>query len=47
MVLLLAHWDYAAVGDFADFVFELDGGVHDAKIVMQALFDVAQNSFAH
>ena len=47
MMLLLAHGNNAAVGDFADFVFKLDRGVHDAEVVVQALFHVAQNSLAH
>src|SRR5690349_13484455 len=36
----------AAVGDVADHVFELDGGVVNAEVVAQLLFNVAQNALA-
>ena len=38
--------DHASVGDFADRVFELDCGVGDPEIMLQAVFYVAQDAFA-
>lgn len=43
----LAHRDHAAVRDFADGVFELDCGVIDAEVVVQALFHFAQDALAY
>jgi hypothetical protein len=40
------HWDHAAVGYFADYVLELNCGVDDVEVVMQALFYVAQDALA-
>jgi len=45
VVFCFADGDHAAVGDFADGVFELDRGVIDFEVVMQAFFDVAQDLF--
>ena len=47
MMFRFADWDDAAVGDFAFHVFELDRGVNHAEVVLQNVFDVAQNAFAH
>jgi hypothetical protein len=42
----LGDRDHASVGDFAHCVFELDGRVVDAEVVMKALFHVTQNALA-
>jgi len=42
----LAHRNHAAVGHFAFHVLELDGGVVDAEVVVQAVFHVAQDALA-
>ncbi len=39
-------WHYAAVGDVALFVFELDGGVVDVVAFGEALFHLMQNDLA-
>ena len=39
-------WHYAAVGDVALFVFELDGSVVDVEAFGQALFSFVPNDLA-
>jgi hypothetical protein len=46
-VLLLTNRNYAAMGHFADYMFELNGGVIDVKLCVQPLFYVAQNALTH
>jgi len=46
MAMLFLHRNHAAVRHFADYVLELDGGVVNAEIAVQALFHVAQNALA-
>ena len=46
MAVLFLHRDYASVGDFADHVLELNGGMVNAEVVMQAIFHVPQNALA-
>jgi hypothetical protein len=46
LMQLFAHWDHASVRHFADLVLELDGRVVNAKIVVQPLLDVAQDTLA-
>ena len=40
------HRDYAAVGDVADNMLELDGGVIDVKRPRQPVFHLSQNALA-
>jgi hypothetical protein len=40
------HGDDTAVSDFAFDVFELDGGVDHAEVMLQDFFYVAQDAFA-
>lgn len=50
MVMVLFRFtdgDYTSMSDFADSVLELDGGVVDPKVVMEAVFHVAQDSLTH
>lgn len=47
MLCALAHRNYAAVRYFAFLVLELDGGVVNVEVVMQAIFYVAQDTLAH
>src|SRR5215831_174436 len=42
----LSQGHHAAVGDFAFGVFELDGGVVDSKVFVQAIFHIFENAFA-
>ena|ERR1700739_397424 len=42
----LIHRNNATVGDFAFHMLELDCRVHDAEVVMQNLFHVAENALA-
>ena len=46
MFFTLAHWNYTPVRYFTFHVLELDGGVVDVKVVVQAVFDVAQDALA-
>jgi hypothetical protein len=47
MVLFaLAHRDHTPMRYLANCVFELDGRVFDAEVVVQAVFHVAQDAFA-
>jgi len=46
MMFGFADRDDAAVGDFAFDVFELDGGVDHAEIMLQDFFHVTENAFA-
>lgn len=41
-----ADRDHAAVRDFADYVLELDRGVDNVEVVMEAVFYVMQNALA-
>jgi hypothetical protein len=43
----LAHRNYATVRHFALFMFELDRGVVDAEVAMQAVFHVAQDALTY
>lgn len=45
--MLFAYWNHATMGHFADYVFELNGGVIDAKFRMQPFLYVAQNPLAY
>ena len=47
MAVLFLHRNDAAVGDFADGVFELNGRVADAEVVMQQILYVFQYPLAH
>jgi len=40
------YWDHTAVGGFADYVLELNGGVVDAELAQETFFDIAQNALA-
>ena len=46
MRVFFLHWNHASVRDFADGVFELDGGVVDPEPVVQALLHIAKNALA-
>jgi ABC-type microcin C transport system duplicated ATPase subunit YejF len=46
MTVLFLHRDHAPVRHFANHVLELDRGVVNAKVAVQAFFDLAQNPFA-
>lgn len=43
-VFALAHRDHASVGDFANHVLELDGGVVDVKLRMETFLHVPQDA---
>ena len=43
MMFRFAHRNHASMRHFADLMFELDGRVIYAKIVMQTFFEIAQN----
>src|ERR1700722_6640661 len=47
LLFALAHRDHAAVRDFADYVLELDRGVVDVEVVVEAVFHVVQNALAY
>src|SRR5450755_1088648 len=47
VVFLLAHRNHAAVGNFAIYVLELDGGVVDVELLVEAGLYVAQDAFAY
>jgi hypothetical protein len=46
MLFALTHRSHAAMGHFAFLVLELDGGVVDAEVLMQALLRIAQDALA-
>jgi hypothetical protein len=46
MRMLFLHRNHATVGDFTDHVFELNRSVVNSKVVVQALFNFAQNPLA-
>ena len=46
MALYFSHRDHAPVRDFAYCMFELNGGVIDGEVGVEAGFYLAKNAFA-
>ena len=47
MLVCFADWNHASVRGFTDRVLELNRRVTDVKLVVKAIFDVAQNSLTN
>ena len=46
MRVFFLHRNDTSVRNFADGMLELNGGVVDVKVMVQAIFHVAENAFA-
>jgi hypothetical protein len=46
MLFALGHRNDTPMGDFADYVLELDGCVVDAEVVQEAALYIAEDAFA-
>lgn len=47
MLFALAHRNHTSMRHFAFDVLELDGGMVNSEVAVQAFFNIAQNPLAH